>query len=140
MWSQMSEPEWQLKAAARDTNPTAGTYNCTVFSSSPCPFKMVCLLPEGLGLCCRDFQTSSDVLGFTPLLSVPESCLWNLRHPLGTGCLAGAALVPRTPRASNSWPGCFRLHPATGHHAGQSPASMSPSCSWKDEPFAPGKD
>lgn len=43
MWSQMSEPDQQLKAAVRDTRLTAGTYNCTVFSFPLCPFKMVYL-------------------------------------------------------------------------------------------------
>lgn len=92
MWSQMSEPDQRLKAAACDTRPTAGTYNCTVFSFPLCPFQMTWLLPEGLELCCRGFQTRSAVLGSRPLLAALWSCRQrlhpHLHRPLGMGSLA----------------------------------------------------
>lgn len=79
---------------------------------------MTWLLPEGLGLCCRGFQTRSDVLGFRPLLAALWSCLQHLHphlhRPLGTGSLAGAATGSQVDR--------FHPHPATGPRAAQSPA------------------
>lgn len=60
-------------------------------------FKCFVFFPRDSGSAAEDFQARSDVLGFSPLLPVPCSCLQRRRRPLGSGSRQEQPPVPRTP-------------------------------------------